>query len=234
MKGIVRNRYLPPEEVERRLETLYYCLDRPGARKVQHKLEGINRLWRRPRKTNSHAYVSPTPAGIRIVAKYIGSSSPLVRLLACQALGRMEEHSDLALETLLVGLKDPEFAVRIHAARSLAGTFSARAWRELLNAALTDTTWSVRWHAIRGLARQGYDQAELSRILVECRPRNISYNFDEYCRTVKVIQEPSPELLDTLRSFLKQIAENKESVQDNTIYYEGQIHEYLAGLSRKK
>lgn len=129
-----------------------------------------------------HVHAVPTAESIAAVASFERDVNPHVRIAVARALGQQFVPERGAARVLARMLRDAHPCVRINAALALRRRARMALSPDMLSAALSDETWTVRWIIARSLART--DLADRGwRVLRSTRPSHVSsllYWFD-YC-----------------------------------------------------
>jgi hypothetical protein len=171
--------------------------------KTPHVLDRIWKLWVGWDGTKSMrgVRVLPTADAVGRVASLAGDARSPVRIAVFVALDWSGDAAALSCtDAFERGLRDTDPLVRIRAASALASLCSRTRFRTgpippslvpVLNQALGDPVWSVRWHAVAALART-VPTTPLIDVLFASRPTKA--HLPDWLDAAKAIPDPSPEL----------------------------------------
>jgi HEAT repeat protein len=152
--------------------------------------------------------MAPTAAAVGRVVALCKSPDIELRRSALQALAHAGPHIALARPALLHALADPEPRIRLVAADTLAQIKLTEDCIAPLQAALSDTVWTVRWRAVRALARLGaFDKAEAA--LCETLPG--SGVAHEWELAVRTLPDLSTELAALLWRYNQDLQEGRRA-----------------------
>ncbi|WAS93279.1 hypothetical protein [Nannocystis punicea] len=126
---------------------------------VQHRLQGLEHLWRDISPTRSlkrrelpRRAIVPTADDVACVARFAVHPSSEVRRWVFQALRHATAHRERSAPVVRGGLVDFSPAVQIHAAVAAHRLGLGEPLEAELLAALDSPTWTVRWYAAAALA----------------------------------------------------------------------------------
>ncbi len=129
--------------------------------KRQYLIERIGRIWGQEyasarclmrHGTTPHLHASPTPESIAAVASFARDQRLYVRIAVIVALRQKAVPDSESTPALVQMLADDHPVIRVNAARALSVAARQSLSPDLLTAALTDTTWTVRWFIAGSLA----------------------------------------------------------------------------------
>jgi len=157
--------------------------------KRQYLIERIGHIWSAG-YTNSriggvaiqHHHTVPTPESISAVQSFERDTLLAVRIAVTFALRQKSVPDQDASPTLIRMLADSHPFVRINAANSLSPSARQSLNPEVLNAALNDNAWTVRWIIAQSLAVTPYSEQGWTtlRATIPADGKNLS-NWLNYC-----------------------------------------------------
>lgn len=157
--------------------------------KRQYLIERIGHIWS-PALTrrcciirstdiqhSQHTHADPTPESIAAVTSFERDEKVNVRMAVAFALRQKTVSDEDAVPTLSQMLADAHPLVRINAAYALSFASRQGLDREVIDAALNDKTWTVRWAVAKSLASTEFADQAWAALRSSCPPHESSLPF---------------------------------------------------------
>ena len=163
------------------------------------------RGWRRNR-LHRRGHLPPQAALVRRVSCLARDTRPGVRQSAIRALAHAGAHAGIARPVLVDALQDPDPHTRLAAALSLACVPLPVACAPVLQEALSDPLWTVRWRVAQALARLGQEDV-VEQVLIETFPKTgVAPDWEH---AVRLLDDLSAPLAVMLRRYTEETNDGK-------------------------